>query len=266
MSSNSQPSNFPSGFGFISPTITSNFDQTKIGNNGCFIPKGTSCWFGQTCSGGNAPPGSIFVGPLRSACEESICTGNDPNSEKITCSSISISSFLILVLPTQVRWQEPCTNANDVNKCPNPLNMNVSSTYTTSDFTQPGQIDEYVKLYGKDDNWKDSIMPSFCSLSASSCTNDPSTNSPYVPCTNLNETGDGGNLCQDWLMAVGSSGGESDGGNGENGDMSSLSSSSPQNNSTRNIIIIGAIVLAVIFILIIAVGSRSKSNKNKNNK
>lgn len=102
---------------------------------------------------------------------------------------------------------------NNNNKCPS-LNSALTSfqkskkylqcTYDSSFITTSRQVNEYIEAFGRDENYENEIMPSFCSLQTSSCPTDITTGNPMSSCSNFVETGESGTLCREWVNCVGS--------------------------------------------------------------
>ena len=69
----------------------------------------------------------------------------------------------------------------------------VKCTYNISGFVTADDVQRWINNWGKDNQYNNDIMPSFCNL--------PSTNCPIgeSTCTNITATDKSGDLCRNWL-------------------------------------------------------------------
>jgi hypothetical protein len=73
----------------------------------------------------------------------------------------------------------------------------VSCTYRVSGFTTPADVNVYKLKWGEDSNYNRVIMPAFCALPSQDCQDNSGS------CTNLQDTGEAGTLCQEWASKTG---------------------------------------------------------------
>ena len=86
---------------------------------------------------------------------------------------------------------------NDIDNFKNVDNKAVSCNYDAENFTL-NDVKQYIIAYGKDDNYNNILMPTYCFQETTKCVNNPNTNEPWESCPNILSTTGAGRLCKDW--------------------------------------------------------------------
>lgn len=79
---------------------------------------------------------------------------------------------------------------------------NVTCSYTLNQFSTTDDITKYLETFGQDNQYNNTIMPAFCSGTATGAGTCPAgvAGAPFS-CSRLMSTGADGNLCRQWAVA-----------------------------------------------------------------
>jgi hypothetical protein len=75
----------------------------------------------------------------------------------------------------------------------------VDCVYDVNAFDTPEKIEEYVRVFGKDNDWATKIMPNFCTMQTTTCPIDITTGQPMTSCSNFVSPGQSTQICRSWV-------------------------------------------------------------------